>query len=170
MALGPFHLADKSAWEQARDDEGARRRMHELRETGQLAVCAVSLAELLSPTRNAEELTRIRLDLSSLAYLHMTPAAEQKLGDTMAALALRGQHRMPIPGLMLAAIAQSHSAVVLHYDADYQRVAAVTGQPHHWIVPRGTGHGARPTMSVSSQGVRAEPTGNGSARSRSRRL
>jgi predicted nucleic acid-binding protein len=119
--------------------------MHELRETGQLAVCAVSLAELLYSTRNAEELTRIRLDLSSLAYLHMTPAAEQKLGDTMAVLALRGQQRMPIPDLMLAAIAQAHSAVVLHHDADYERIAAVTGQPQEWIVPRGTGHGTRPT-------------------------
>lgn len=81
---------------------------------------------------------------SSLAYLHMTPAAEQKLGDTMAALALRGQHRMPIPDLMLAAIAESHSAVVLHYDADFERIADVTRQPHEWIVPQGTGHGTRP--------------------------
>ena len=145
MALGPLHLADKSAWEQARYDKEARRRLHELREMGQLAVCVVSLAELLYSTRNAEELARARLDLSSLAYLHMTPGAEQSLGDTMAALALRGQHRMPIPDLMLAAIAQSHSAVVLHYDADYERIADVTGQPHEWIVPRGTGHGRRST-------------------------
>jgi predicted nucleic acid-binding protein len=138
-------LADKSAWEQARYDKEARRRLHELRETGQLAICVVSLAELLYSTRNAEELARTRLDLSSLAYLHMTPAAELKLCDTMAALALRGQHRMPIPDLMLAAIAQSHSAVVLHHDADYERIADITGQPHEWIVPRGTGHGTRPT-------------------------
>ena len=144
MALGPLHLTDKSAWEQARYDKGARQRLHELRETGQLAVCVVSLAELLYSTRNAQELARARLDLSSLAYLQMTPGAEQNLVDIMAALALRGQHRMPIPDLMLAAIAQSHSAVVLHYDADYERIADVTGQPHEWIIPRGTGHGSRP--------------------------
>ena len=145
MALGPLHLADKSAWEQARYDKEARRRLHELRETGQLAVCVVSLAELLYSTRNAEELTRTRLDLSVLAYLEMTPGAEQNLGDTMAALALRGHHRMPIPDLMLAAIARSHSAVVLHYDSDYELIADVTGQPHEWIIPRGTGHGSPPT-------------------------
>jgi hypothetical protein len=55
----------------------------------------------------------------------------------MAALALRGQHRAPIPDLMLAAIAQASAAVVLHYDADFERIAGVTGQPHEWIVPRG---------------------------------
>ncbi len=142
MALGPLHLADKSAWEQARYDKGARQRLHELRETRQLAVCVVSMAELLYSARNADELARMRLDLSSLTYLHMTQAAEQHLVDVMAALALHGQHRTPVPDLMLAAIAQAHSAVVLHYDSDYERVADVTGQPHEWIIPRGTGHGS----------------------------
>jgi predicted nucleic acid-binding protein len=142
MALGPLHLADKSAWEQARYDKRARERLHELRETGQLAVCVVSMAELLYSARNADELARIRLDLSSLFHLQMTPAAEQHLVDVMAALALRGRHRTPIPDLMLAAVARAHSAVVLHYDSDYERIADVTGQPHEWIIPRGTGHGA----------------------------
>ena len=142
MALGPLHLADKSAWEQARYDKRARQRLHDLRETRQLAVCVVSSAELLHSARNADELARIRLDLSSLAYLHMTAAAEQNLVDVMAALALHGQHRTPIPDLMLAAIAHAHSAVVLHYDSDYERIAEVTGQPHEWILPRGAWHGA----------------------------
>jgi predicted nucleic acid-binding protein len=142
MALGPLHLADKSAWEQAGYDKAARRRLHELRATSQLAVCVVSMAELLSSSGNAEELARVRLDLSTLAYLHMTTAAEQHLVDIMSALALRGQHRTPIPDLMLAAIAQAHSAVVLHYDSVYERIAGVTGQPHEWIVPRGSGHGS----------------------------
>jgi predicted nucleic acid-binding protein len=88
VALGALHLADKSAWEQARYDNRARRRLHDLRETRQLAVCIVSTAELLYPARNADELARIRLDLSSLPYLHLTPAAEQRLVDVMAALAL----------------------------------------------------------------------------------
>ena len=141
MALGPLYLADKSAWEQARYDKGARQRLHDLREAGQLGVCVVSMAELLYSARNADELARMRLDLSSLPYLHMSPAAEQHLADVMAALGLRGQHRTPIPDLMLAAIAHAHSAVVLHYDSDYERIAEVTGQPHEWIIPRATGHG-----------------------------
>jgi hypothetical protein len=27
---------------------------------------------------------------------------------------------------------------VLHYDSDYDVIAAVTGQPMQWVVPRGT--------------------------------
>jgi hypothetical protein len=145
MALGPLHLADKSAWEQARYAKRARQRLHELREARQLAVCIVSMAELLYSARNAEELARLRLDLSSLPHLHMTRGAEQHLADVMAALALHGQHRTPIPDLMLAAIAHAHSAVVLHYDSDYERIAAITGQPHEWIIPRATGHGTGPS-------------------------
>jgi predicted nucleic acid-binding protein len=141
VALGALHLADKSAWKQARYDNRARRRLHDLRETRRLAVCVVSTAELLYSARNADELARIRLDLSSLTCLHLTPAAEQRLVDVMAALALHGRHRTPIPDLMLAAIADAHSAVVLHYDSDYERIAEVTGQPHEWILRRGTGHG-----------------------------
>jgi predicted nucleic acid-binding protein len=145
VALGPLRLTDKSAWEQARYDKRARQRLHELREAGQLAVCIVSMAELLYSARNADELARMRLDLSSLPHLHMTPAAEQHLVDVMAALGLRGQHRTPIPDLLLAAIAHVHSAVVLHYDSDYERIAEVTGQAHEWIIPRGSGHGSNPS-------------------------
>ena len=145
MALGPLYLADKSAWKQARYDKGARQRLHDLREAGQLAVCIVSMAELLYSARNADELARMRLDLSSLPYLHMSPAAEQHLADVMAMLALRGQHRTPIPDLMLAAIAHAHSAVVLHYDSDYERIADVTEQSHEWVIPRATGHGSGPS-------------------------
>lgn len=72
MALRPLRLTDKSAWEQARYDKRARQRLHELREAGQLAVCIVSMAELLYSARNADELARMRLDLSSLPHLHMT--------------------------------------------------------------------------------------------------
>ena len=140
MAVGPIRLADKSAWEQARYDRTARDRLHQLREAGQLAVCVVSTAELLYSARNADELDRIRLDLSALPFLHLTAIAEQYVVDIMSALARRGQHRTPIPDLMLAAIARAAYAVVLHYDSDYERIAEVTGQPHEWVVPRGTGH------------------------------
>ena len=145
MALGPLHLADKSAWEQARYDKRARQRLHQLREARQLGVCVVSMAELLYSARSADDLARMRLDLSSLTYLDMTAVAEQHLVDVMAALALRGQHRTPIPDLMLAAIAHAHSAVVLHHDSDYERIAEVTGQAHEWIIPRGSGHGSNPS-------------------------
>jgi hypothetical protein len=27
---------------------------------------------------------------------------------------------------------------VLHYDSDYDHIAAITGQPTQWVIPRGT--------------------------------
>jgi hypothetical protein len=35
-------------------------------------------------------------------------------------------------------VAEHHGAVVLHYDADFEHIAATTGQPHAWVAPRGS--------------------------------
>jgi predicted nucleic acid-binding protein len=40
--------------------------------------------------------------------------------------------------LLTAAVAEHHGAVVPHYDADFEHIAVSTGQPHAWIVPRGS--------------------------------
>lgn len=54
-------------------------------------------------------------------------------------LAERSQHRaVPLPDLLVAACAESAGLAVLHYDADFERIAARTGQPTHWVVPRGS--------------------------------
>ena len=51
----------------------------------------------------------------------------------------RGQHRgMRVPDLVLAAIADIEGLTILHDDADFDLVAAVTGQPTEWVVPRGS--------------------------------
>ena len=55
------------------------------------------------------------------------------------ALARRGLYRaVGIPDLLIAALAELEKLILVHYDADYEFVAAVTGQPMQWIVPRGT--------------------------------
>jgi hypothetical protein len=54
-------------------------------------------------------------------------------------MAARGHHRASgVIDLLTAAVAEHHGAVILHYDADFEHIAATTGQPHAWIVPRGT--------------------------------
>ena len=61
-----------------------------------------------------------------------------RAADVMEALARRGQHRaVGLPDLLIAAVVERTGPVVLHYDADYDLVAAVTGQPARWVVPRG---------------------------------
>ena len=51
----------------------------------------------------------------------------------------RGQHRaVSIPDLLIAATAEIEGLTVLHYDADFDLIADITGQPCEWIVERGT--------------------------------
>jgi hypothetical protein len=59
--------------------------------------------------------------------------------DVQVRMAARGHHRAAgVIDLLTAAVAEHHGAVILHYDADFEHIAATTGQPHAWIVPRGT--------------------------------
>jgi len=45
----------------------------------------------------------------------------------------------PVCGAITAARVRGGPGVVLlHYDADFELIAAVTGQPMHWVVPRGS--------------------------------
>ena len=40
--------------------------------------------------------------------------------------------------LIIAAAAEAARMTVLHYDADFDTIAAVTGQAMEWVVPRGS--------------------------------
>ena len=51
----------------------------------------------------------------------------------------RFQHRaVGVIDLLTAACAEHYGATVLHYDRDFDHVAAITGQPVRWVVPAGT--------------------------------
>ena len=53
-------------------------------------------------------------------------------------LAVKHQRGRKVPDLLIAAAAEANGVTVLHYDADFDRIAAVTGQPCEWIVPAGS--------------------------------
>ena len=53
-------------------------------------------------------------------------------------LATQGDHRrVPPADLLIAASAELADVPLLHYDRDYERIAAVTGQRAAWFVPDG---------------------------------
>jgi predicted nucleic acid-binding protein len=59
--------------------------------------------------------------------------------DVQRDLAARSEHRgVKVPDLLIAAAAEAADLTVLHYDADYDRIAAVTGQETRWVVDRGS--------------------------------
>jgi hypothetical protein len=71
--------------------------------------------------------------------LPVNEAIADRARDVQVRMAARGHHRAAgIIDLITAAVAEYHGAVVLHYDADFEHIAKVTGQPQAWVVPRGS--------------------------------
>ncbi|HEX2373436.1 MAG TPA: PIN domain-containing protein [Actinomycetota bacterium] len=63
----------------------------------------------------------------------------ERAREVQVRMAARGHHRAAgVIDLLTAAVAEHHGAVVLHYDADFEHIAVSTGQPHGWIVQRGS--------------------------------
>jgi predicted nucleic acid-binding protein len=71
--------------------------------------------------------------------LPVSEAIADRARDVQVRMAARGHHRAAgVIDLLTAAVAEHHGAVILHYDADFEHIAATTGQPHQWIVPKGS--------------------------------
>ena len=77
--------------------------------------------------------------LASFLWLPVTDADHRRALDVQASLAAGGKHRaLSLVDALVAAVAEARGLTVLHYDGDFESVADVTGQPHQWIVARGT--------------------------------
>ncbi|RCW43539.1 hypothetical protein DFQ14_10614 [Halopolyspora algeriensis] len=132
-------LLDKSAFEQRRTNEQVAARINRHLSVGELATCEIIALEILYSARSAADHTAMRATLDGLEWLPVTNAVMQRALEVQALLAQRGQHRRPVPDLVIAATAEEHGAAVLHYDEDFDLIAEATGQPTEWITaPRGT--------------------------------
>ena len=107
-------------------------------EEGLVATCAIVDLEVLYSSRNLADYEEILEERRSLDDAQITPQVMSRAIELQHALAERGQHRLPIPDLVSSAAAQVAGLVVLHYDADFERIAAAGGAPHEWVVPQGT--------------------------------
>ncbi|MDQ3701291.1 MAG: PIN domain nuclease [Chloroflexota bacterium] len=138
-ASRPRYLADKSALVRlGRPEVGAV--LEPLLLAGEVATCGVVELEVLYSARSHQDLVRTRAT-RALAFplVPVVQADFDRAADVMEALAGRGQHRaVGLPDLLIAAVAERAGLTVIHYVADYDLVAAVTGQPTRWIVPRGS--------------------------------
>jgi predicted nucleic acid-binding protein len=113
--------------------------LDDLEERGLLAICAPVEWELVYSARNKAEGERIRLLLYGFDLL---PTPDEIWDSALAvqreALS-RGIHRsLSMADLLIAATAERHHVTVLHYDGDYDAIAAITGQPTRWVVPPGS--------------------------------
>lgn len=131
------YLIDKSALARMQDPR-VQARLAPVIAAGEAATCAVIELEILYSTRNRDEHARTRAR-RKLAYRHieLTGAVFERAIEVQGLLAARGRHRLPIPDLIIAAAAESARLTVLHYDADFDTIAAVTRQETEWVVPQG---------------------------------
>ena len=137
MALEPLFLIDQSAWARA-SHEQVRTILEPMIEAGSLATCSITNLEVLYSARNAAEYGAISDELAGFPEAPIGSDQLSRALDVQMQLAPKGRHRLPIPDLIIAAAADSADLSVLHYDADYERIAEITGQPNQWIVPRGS--------------------------------
>lgn len=109
-------------------------------QAGRVAITLATELEVEFSARSTGDYeTMRRTMLDHLVEVFMTPRAERRAREVQVELLRRGQHRaVSIPDLLVAAVAESERLTVLHYDADLDLVAAVTGQPAEWVLPRGT--------------------------------
>lgn len=137
MALSAAYLVDKSAL--ARFPVPAvGAHLRPLLEDGQLATCAIVDLEILYSARNLIDYEETLEERRSLDAAPITPEVMAKAIELQHELARRAQHRVPIPDLIISAAALLSGLVVLHYDADFERIAAVGGAAHEWVVPQGS--------------------------------
>jgi len=129
-------LVDKSALARLRHPNVAARLLPML-EAGDVAISGVLELEVLYSARSHADFLAIREELRGYPRLRLDERDFARAADVMELLARRGQHRAAgLPDLLQAATAERCGVTLLHYDADFDLVALVTGQPAEWIVPR----------------------------------
>ena len=132
------YLIDKSALARMTHPH-VQARLTPVIEAGLAATCAIVDLEVLYSARNGKEHARARAR-RALAYRHvpLTESIFQRAIAVQGLLARRAQHRVPIADLIIAAAAEASHMIVLHYDADFDTIATVTGQETEWVAPRGS--------------------------------
>jgi predicted nucleic acid-binding protein len=137
-----LQLADTTAWVWTRAVGGElRTAFDEDVIDGQVATCDMVRLKLLYSTRSLNEFTSLRTELDALPNCKIGVDQWQRALDVYERLARQGglHHRaVPHPDLLIAAAAEASGVPVVHYDEDYDRIAAITGQQVRWLAPRGS--------------------------------
>jgi predicted nucleic acid-binding protein len=138
MAAVAQFLADTSAIARYPRGEVAAR-LDPLVIAGQVATCALVDLQLLYSTRGEAEYAKLAAIRRACFPLLATEDTDlRRAAQLQAALAARSRHRIAWPDLVIAAVAERHGVTLLHYDADYDLIADITGQHIEWVVPKGS--------------------------------
>jgi predicted nucleic acid-binding protein len=135
MAL--THLLDTSVLTRLREPT-VREAIEEMAQRGELARAGISDLEIGFSARNAAEWDRLVDALEAFKLVESTAEHVRRAKQTQRLLASEHQRGRKVPDLLVAAAAEARSLIVLHYDADFDLIAAVTRQSCRWVVPAGS--------------------------------
>jgi predicted nucleic acid-binding protein len=104
-----------------------------------VAVNAPVAFELGFSARSPDDYGKLVAGLRSFPSVPTTDADHQRALEVQQALVARSRHRaVSLVDALVAAVAEATQLTVLHYDADFELLADVTGQNQEWVVRRGT--------------------------------
>jgi predicted nucleic acid-binding protein len=135
----PTFLADESALARRESRPEVRAALEPLILAGEVATCGIVDLELLYSATSRKTYRALAEALGGMPRVPLDEQCVARALEVQAKLAERSQHRaVPLPDLLVAACAERSGLTVLHYDADFDRIAELTTQPGRWIVPRGS--------------------------------
>lgn len=105
---------------------------------GQLGRPRVCDLEVGYSARTADEWDWLLDALDAFEAVDTTADHVRRALQVQRLLARRSQRGRKIPDLLVAAAAEDMDVAVLHYDADFDLIASITGQPCTWVVPPGS--------------------------------
>jgi predicted nucleic acid-binding protein len=102
-------------------------------------VCDLVVLELARLAPNEARAREVGERLDAFEPVPMPAALWSRAREIQLLLAPDGNHRrVPPADLLLAAAAEQASVPLVHYDRDYDRIAAVTSLDHEWFVADGS--------------------------------
>jgi predicted nucleic acid-binding protein len=107
-------------------------------ERAELARAGISDLEIGYSARSAAEWDRLFEALQAFELVETTADHLRRARQVQRRLASKHQRGRKVSDLLVAAAAEARNLAVLHYDADFDRIAAVTGQVCCWVVPAGS--------------------------------
>lgn len=107
-------------------------------QAGELARAGISDLEVGFSARNVREWDRLADALNAFELIETTAEHVRRAMQVQRLLATKHQRGRKIPDLLIAAAAEASDLIVLHYDADFDRIAAITGQHCEWVLPAGS--------------------------------
>ena len=136
----PRYLVDTSAFSRLVRDEAIAAPWRRDLSAGHLALCTLTELEILFSARSkADRDAYLQLIRATFDWVVMPDRVFDRAAEVQAALTDQGTHRSAGPvDLLVAAAAELHGLVLLHYDHDFLQVARATGQPLRLVAEPGT--------------------------------